>query len=141
MSAKVHKTVKKLTHGDRLRQLADWYGSSYSEFAKKIDRSEKWLYDAFKLERIPTKNLVRISRAMNVPFNYFDGEFTLPNSINELPVPKFQEQTHQSLNEVSNEQYSQLIERNRYLQDKMIQLQDELLRLMRELAEARENAR
>lgn len=141
MPKKVHKAVKPLTHGVLLRQLADWYGSSYSEFANKIDRSEKWLYDAFKLERIPVKNMIRICRAMNVPTNYFDGEYQLPQSIKDLPIIQDAPTAYEPSSDVLKEQNAQLIERNRYLQDKLIQIQDELLRLMRELAESREKAR
>ncbi len=48
------------------------------EFAGLIGYSRRFLIDSKKNERIPYKHQVVISKACNVPMNYWDGEYELP---------------------------------------------------------------
>lgn len=117
------------THGERLRDLADWYGRSYEEFAKHIKKSKGWLFSAFKNERVPLKDQISICRTFNIPAAYFEGLYELPLKMEETSsVARESSEIYQTRNdkEVISLQ-TEIITRDKQI----IELQQEVLRLTR----------
>src|SRR3990167_422540 len=96
--------------GQLLRELADWHGGTYLNFATSIiKRSEKTLHTYFKEERLPSKTIARICDAVGVPKAYFEGKFKLP----EKNVLKEPEAVYQSRYSALEKERDELREENR----------------------------
>jgi hypothetical protein len=127
MAKKVSAPVR--NHGVLLRALYHWSEErSMKSFAERFNRSRQWMANALHWERIPQKELVAISKALNVPLEYWNGTIKL----DELQRVVAESQQSQSL-EVTGKLIAEKEHRIMELQQMVIELQSELLRLREEL--------
>ncbi|MFA9220288.1 MAG: hypothetical protein ACEQSL_03780 [Sediminibacterium sp.] len=135
MSKNVDKEkTSKSHHGNLLEKLYAWSGEKTQvDFAKKIGtkgRSRHWYIGAIEWEIIPLKDRYDICRAYNIPIEYWDGKFNLEIpvlTVNESQV-KYQTRSGELIEQVT------LLKDRIYDKDQLIiELQQEVIRLQREL--------
>jgi hypothetical protein len=118
------KKKDELPHqGELLKSLSTWYNKGDVQFAKAVGRSNKWYYDTIKLERIGKKNVVKVCRALNIPENYFEGFYKLPQQIPSVSEPPGEYITPMKI----------LEDENRQLQKKYIDLFEKYTKLLEEI--------
>lgn len=83
----LHKKVKtavyqkkKLTHGELLKRIIEWYGHGDEAFAQLplINKTRGWVTKNKLAEKIMMKNRYAICSQFNIPMSFWDGEYELP---------------------------------------------------------------
>lgn len=116
-------------HGELLRELYHWsQEKSMKTFAERFDRSRQWMTKALHWERIPRKALVSISKAFNVPVEYWNGTIKL-DDLQRVITESQQSPGLEATGKLVAEKEHRIME----LQEMVIQLQSELMRLHEEL--------
>ena len=133
MTKSVH-VGKKMTsgqanHGELLKALYHWSeDKSMKSFAERFNRSRAWMVNALHWERIPQKELIAICKALNIPMEYWNGT---------IRVDELQRVITESQHSPNLEGTGKLVAEKEHkimeLQEMVIQLQAELLRLHEEL--------
>lgn len=113
-----------LHQGRLLAELLVWKGMSKTEFREAMNKSRQWVSLVISYERIPNESLIAICRTLNVSREYFEGKIKLEN-INALSEP---EEKYHTAMEIKDRRIMELLEENTKLKDKIIWLQEELLR-------------
>lgn len=107
----LHKKVKtttyqkkKLTHGELLKRIIEWYGHGDEAFAQLplINKTRGWVTKNKIAEKIMMKNRFAICSQFNIPMSYWDGEYELPLRYTEVAVQM--EVKHQLIIDEKNEE-------------------------------------
>lgn len=113
-----------LHQGRLLAELLVWKGISKAEFREAMNKSRQWVSLMIGYERIPAHNLIAICRKLNVSIDYFEGKMKLENT-SMVAEP---EEKYLTAMEIKDKRIMELLEENTKLKDKIIWLQEELLR-------------
>lgn len=113
-----------LHQGRLLAELLVWKGLSKSSFRELMNKSRQWVSLVISYEKIPAESLIAICKELNVSREYFEGKIKLEN-INAVSEP---EAKYLTAMEIKEKRIMELLEENTKLKDKIIWLQEELLR-------------
>lgn len=113
-----------LHQGRLLEELLAWKGLSKLQFREMMKKSRQWVSLIIGYERIPRESLIAVCKKLEVSLDYFEGEVKLENT----SVVSDSEANYITKIEEKNNRIQELLEENTRLKDKIIYLQEELLR-------------
>ncbi len=122
------QSKKKLStqhEGKLLSALVDWSGLTKTEFCSKVGITTTWLLGLKKKAEIPGKNKMAIFHKLGIPLDYWTGDYKLPAHPGGNPLGE----TGMILNEPVEELRRLLEEKDK----KIIELQNEVIRLLKQL--------
>lgn len=128
---KTKKPEEGIHEGRLLYKLYEWRGLKQDEFSALLNKTRHWLLKAVKEERVIDQVKFTAGRVLNIPMEYWRGQYELPMQIPVLKEgeteykTKAQEDDRQNLLRLNNEYQSKIIE----LQSKIIDLKDEIIDL------------
>lgn len=119
-SKKTNPKLSTVHEGQLLKSLVDWIGISIESFCKKLDLTSSWFRLTVKKDAIGQKTKIRIYKEFDIPMEYWSGKSPLikPKNV-KYELPK--------------DDLTQLREENATLKHKLLQTENELLRLMLEI--------